>query len=78
MVFVRGWGGIVGLVIAAAVGAVLEGGGASRAVAYCIGGLAMGAFGLWLRTHEGAVHSVFFLPVDVIGGLIAVGALAGA
>lgn len=77
MIFVKGWGGIAGLVIAVVIGAPLEGMGASRALAYFVGGLGMAAFGFWLHAREDERHSIFFIPVEYMGGLIAVGALVG-
>lgn len=85
MLILSGWGSIAGLVITVAVGALLEAITGSRAISYFIGGLAMAAFGLWLNhiyeadEHgKGTRHSIFWVPIEYWGGLIAVGALLGA
>lgn len=68
---------MVGLGIAVVVGLGLEGAGASRALAYFFGGLAMAALGLWLRLTEHEGHAVFWIPIDIMGVAIAIGALVG-
>lgn len=48
MIFLQGWGALVGLIGTVLIGAGLESMTGSRAASYAVAGLALAAFGWWL------------------------------
>lgn len=77
MIFLQGWGALVGLIGTVLIGAGLESMTGSRAASYAVAGLALAAFGWWLTTRDDDRHAVFWIPIQYLGLLIAVGALVG-
>lgn len=78
LIFYRGWKSLAGLFGCGLIGMALEAATGSRTLAYVIAGIALGGFGYYVNEVLEEDNRLFWLPIQYLGVIIAIGAVAGA
>lgn len=75
MLMFQGNGGFIACLIAGAVAIGLGGLGFSSIIAYGLAGAAMAGYGYWINNQSDEQHSLFWVPIQYWGIVVAVSGL---
>lgn len=75
MLIFQGNGAFIACLIAGAVALGLQGLGASSIIAYGLAGAAMAGYGFWINSQSDEQNSLFWIPIQYWGIVVAISGL---